>query len=321
MHTFTPAGGQAVSGRASISVIVNDEIYPYREFATYVLPAENLDICILTPERDQFQVVTNSGELDQLSGCRWIWTAPDETGLYEITILNGSEIAMSLNVFVMVPASQMVNGKIGDFEIGTYPAPLEDSPLYLPPDGFIRVSEELLGTVLSPHFNLGQFITPLDGRYPKYVVLRERLLLKLEATLSELNRIGIAAESLGIITGYMTPAFNASIGGETYNRQIYGGGATLIVDINNDGVMDDLDGNGVLDRDDGELLFTIIDELFTLPGKEYLSGGLYLYDREDNLGTAIGLDVRGFRNRWSNDREFPPLPVELRAKHKRQFSN
>ena len=320
IHVFTPAGAQELSGRASISVIVNDEIYPYTEFAVYVLPAEHLDICILAAELQQFRIATNSGALDPVSGCRWIWTAPDETGLYQITIFQGAETAMSLNVFVMVPASQVVNERIGDVEIGTYPAPLEDSPLYLPPDGFVRVTEDILGAGLSPHFSLGQFVTLLDGEFPNYVVLRERLLLKLEALLSELNRRGIAAESLGIIYAYMTPAFNSSIGGDTYKRQIYGGGATLIVDINNDGVMDDLDGNGVLNRDDGEYLFAIIDELFSLPGKEYLRGGLHLYDREDNLGTAIGLDARGFRKRWNNDSEVPPLPDELRAKHKRLFS-
>ena len=76
-------------GRAGMSVIINNEIYPYREFATYVLPAEHLDICPIAPDADSFSVSAESGQIDKVDGCRWIWTAPDEPGLVRLQISDG----------------------------------------------------------------------------------------------------------------------------------------------------------------------------------------------------------------------------------------
>lgn len=312
--------GQVDSDRTGFSVVVNNEIYPYREFAVYVLPSEHLDICVVAANIQPFELTASAGELDYVSSCRWIWTAPEEAGLQTVKILRDGELAMALNVFVMVPASSIEDGYIGRYEIGVYPPPLEFSPIYLPPDGYIEVTEEMLSIPVSPNFRLGQFVTPLEGEFPKYIALRERLILKLETLLDALNTDGVSADSLSIVSAYMTPAYNAEIGGQEHHRQIYGGGATIIVDRDGDGKMDDIDGNGVLDDADGVRLFDFVDELFSIPGKEYLRGGLYLY-RGVSSGTALMMDARGFRKRWPNDGEVPPLPENLRAKHSRQFAD
>ena len=55
---------------------------------------------------------------------------------------------------------------------------------------------------LSPHFTLGQFVCKQAGGYPKYVVLRERLLLKLERLLEAVNAKGHAAETFHVMSGY-----------------------------------------------------------------------------------------------------------------------
>ncbi|MEQ8955030.1 MAG: hypothetical protein RL120_12940 [Gammaproteobacteria bacterium] len=316
----TTAGAQFDAGRAELAISVNNEIYPYRVFATYVLPAEHLGLCLLTENPANYVVVAEDGVLDRLEDCRWIWTAPDEPGLYQVRVLNTAATeVMSLNVFVMLPAYRLAAGQIDDYVIGDYPVPLDDSPLYQPPDGYIRVTADVLNTQLSPNFELGQFVSPLDENFPKYVVLRERLLLKLEALLERLNERGIVAQSLSVIAGYYPPEYNRRIGGQMYNRHIYGGAATIIVDRDGDGVMDDLDGNGSEDPADGLFLFELIDELYQEPGKEYLSGGLFLYGASADRGASIMIDARGFRRRWQNPSEVPPLPEELRPKHKRDF--
>jgi len=307
------------SGRSEISISVNNEIYPYKEFAIYVLPSEHLGICLLADNPDQYLVQAEDGDLDYIDDCRWIWTAPVQPGLTQLSVSADNDVKMSINVFVMTPGSELSNGRINDTEIGDYPEPLEDSPIYLPPDGFIRVTAELIDTPVSPNFVLGQFISPLDDNFPKYVVLRERLLLKLEALLERLNETGVEAESLAIIAGYLTPAYNESIGGLIRSRHIYGGAATVIVDKDGDGRMDDLDGNGRVDNRDGVFLFNIIDELYSEAGKEYLRGGLYLYNDSNNAAPSVRLDARGFRKRWPNESEIPPLPENLRPKHKRQL--
>ncbi|MDA1370338.1 MAG: D-Ala-D-Ala carboxypeptidase family metallohydrolase [Proteobacteria bacterium] len=306
-------------GRSEIAVSINNEIYPYKNFATYVLPQEHLGICLLSDNLERLRITANTGTLDPIEDCRWIWTAPDEPGQAQINILRGDELLMSLNVFVMTPASELVNGRIDNVIVGEYPEPIEDSPIYQQPDGFIRVTEDMVDTPVSPNFVLGQFITSLDSSFPKYIVLRERLLLKLEALLERLNEQGIEAESLAVIAGYMTPDFNRSIGGQTHSRHIYGGAASVIIDRDADGKMDDLDGNGVIDTRDGGVLFDIIDELYSEPGKEFLRGGLFLYSASGDRGPAVLLDARGFRMRWPNASDVPPLPENLRPKHKRQF--
>ncbi len=305
------------SGRAEVSLSINNEIYPYREFASYVLPNEHLGLCLLAENPAEFRVTADSGEIDFIDDCRWIWTADNEARLTGISVLRGGNEVMSLNVFVMIPASRLENGRIGDSLIGEYPDPVEDSPIYQRPDGFIEVTVNNIDTLVSPNFVLGQFVTETDGDFPRYIVLRERLLLKLEALLERLNELGVDAESLSVLSGYMTPAYNRSIGGGQHSRHIYGGAATVIVDRDADGRMDDLDGNGILDNRDGQFLFDLIDELYSEPGKEYLRGGLFLY--RDDTGPSVMLDARGFRKRWPNEDEAPPLPENLRAKHKRQF--
>jgi hypothetical protein len=57
------------------------------------------------------------------------------------------------------------------------------------------------------------------GGYPKYLVLRERLLLKLEMLLEEAARAGLPVTTFQIMSGYRTPYYNRSIGNETrYSR-------------------------------------------------------------------------------------------------------
>lgn len=306
-------------GRASLSVIINNEIYPYREFASYVLPAEHLNICPIADDADELIVSAEAGLLDRLEDCRWIWTAPDEPGMVRIQIADANTVLMTLNVFVMVPSSAMRNGSIEGYAIGEYPPPLEDSPIYLPPDGFIRVTQDLLSVNVSPNFKLGQFVSQQDDVFPKFIVLRERLLLKLEVLLESLNDAGVAADSLSIVRGYITPQRSRELGFSRETRHIYGGAASLILDRDGDGRMDDINGDGALNRLDGMELFKFADELFSIPGKEYLQGGLYLYDDQRAATTVLMLDARGFRKRWENSSALPELPAELRPKHKRQF--
>ena len=310
------------NGRGDFSITVNNEIYPYRTFATYVLPGEQLGMCINDPRPGDIKVTAKSGRLKFIDDCRWTWVAPDKPGLTAIRFVRqGDNASITLNVFVMIPAGRMSDGKLNGITIGTYPPPLEDSPLYLPPDGFIEVTRANLATRVSPHFVLGQFVTPLDGRFPKYIVLRERLLLKLEALEERLHERGYPAESLSILAGYMTPAFNVSTGGDVYNRYIYGGAAAIILDRDRDGRMDDLDGNGVLDDNDGQLLFNLIDDLYREPGKAYLSGGLFYYPPTAKHRAYILLDARGYRKRWANETEAPPvLPDTLKPKDERMFN-
>jgi hypothetical protein len=92
------------AGKSSFSVTVNNEIYPYREFATYVLPQEHLSICVNTTDSEQVELIADSCKLMHVDDCRWIWIAPDRIGLTSLKIINkANKDVIKLNVFVMTP--------------------------------------------------------------------------------------------------------------------------------------------------------------------------------------------------------------------------
>ena len=302
-------------GRSGFSVIINNEVYPYRAFATFVLPGERLIIRINDQGDSNITASTGQGVLDQTAPRRWVWNAPAEPGMHELSFLREADgEAVNLNVFVMVPSNLLVDGALNGFQIGDYPSQPGDDPLYAHPDGFIEVTEETLSIPVSPHFVLGQFINLNGNQFPQYLVLRERLILKLEALLERINDRGISAESFGILTGYLTPTVNAATGRDQYSRHIYGGAAVLIVDSNpEDNMMDDLNNDNAVNDRDGRLIFDIADELYQEPDKSYLRGGLFLYVGLQKHGPAIMVDARGFRKRWDDDQDLFADPARVRS--------
>jgi hypothetical protein len=132
--------------------------------------------------------------------------------------------------------------------------------------------------LVAPHFSIGQFVSKQSGGYPTYLVLRERLLLKLEMLLEEGRSAGISATTFQVMSGYRTPFYNRSIGNETrYSRHVYGDAADMYVDDDGDGTMDDLDGDGKTTLDDARALAAIIEDLSEKSWYQPFEGGLGLY--------------------------------------------
>jgi uncharacterized protein YcbK (DUF882 family) len=146
---------------------------------------------------------------------------------------------------------------------------------------------------------LGQFVSKQSGGFPKYLVLRERLLLKLEMLLEEVRSAGIPATTFRILSGYRTPFYNQSIGNETrYSRHVYGDAADIYVDDDGDGTMDDLDGDGKSTLDDARVLAGVVEELSLKSWYQPFEGGLGLYKPNAAHGPFVHVDVRGSPARW-----------------------
>ena len=159
----------------------------------------------------------------------WSWNAPAFPGPFHIVIEGSNERKMTLNVFVTVPRSQIKSGRLHGYRIGSYPKkPLKGNPIYKPPPGFIEITDALENTPVSPHFRLGQFRCKQEGGPPTYVVLRTRLVLKLERLRREVNELGYAAETFHVMSGYRTPWYNAAIGNVKYSRHAWGGAAAIM---------------------------------------------------------------------------------------------
>lgn len=298
--------GEAVPNnpeRLPFTVKFKDEVNPYRVLGVFVMPAEEVEIeCVFTNPRSRFIVSAPSGDLSKHSEERWRWMAPADKGFYPLTITDTStDTNMTLNVFVMVPFSHQ-HEQLNGYRIGRYQAkPLNNNPVYTRPQGFVEVTAENRNVPVSPHFTLGEFVAKQGGGSPKYLLLRERLLLKLEMILEAVNEEGIAASGLHIMSGFRTPFYNRSIGNRTvYSRHLYGGAADVYIDMDGDNYMDDLNGDGKITIADAIVLADIVESKARETWYGPFIGGLGVYGPKPHRGPYVHIDVRGYKARWTN---------------------
>jgi peptidase M15-like protein len=286
--------------RSSFSVRFADEINPYSLFGIFALPGERVPLEVLPGDTAaRYMAEASGGLLERLEPRQWRWTAPRDRGVYPIFLRDSlSGETVTLNAFVMVPAP--AGPSLNGFLLGRYERrPLRNDSSYAMPRGFIEMTQINRGTLVSPHFSLEQFASKQPSGYPKYLVLREPLLLKLEALLEEARKAGIRVTTFRILSGYRTPSYNRTIGNETrYSRHVYGDAADIYVDEDGDGRMDDLDGDGRVTVADARALAAVADALPTRTGYQLLEGGLGVYPGGPVHGPFVHIDVRGNRVRW-----------------------
>ena len=196
-----------------------------------------------------------------------------------------------------------LNGRIGSYRIGFWPAEL-GRPLggtYGNPSGFIEVTPDNANTAVSEHFRLADFLTHDQERtWPKYLVLREDLVDKLELVISQLQREGHTVHHMSVMSGFRTPQYNAT-GGETggrasLSRHMYGDAADVFVDNDGDGRMDDLNGDGRVDYRDAQVILDAAEEVER--AHPDVTGGVGVYKATSSHGPFAHVDVRGNRARW-----------------------
>ncbi|HEX7185623.1 MAG TPA: hypothetical protein VF756_27610 [Thermoanaerobaculia bacterium] len=290
-----------VEGTAPFVLRAQDEVIPYRVFGLYVLPGEEVDLEAIAPDDRRFVLRAPAGAFTRPGRNRWLWTAPDIPGLYRLEIVHPVTVStITLNVFVTVPLSRVQGGTLHGYRIDDYPAqPLNGLEVYNPPDGLIEVQPWYEDVPVSPHFTLGQFLCKQAGGYPKYLVLDERLLRKLEVLLQKLNENGIPANGFHVMSGFRTPFYNRAIGNTTtYSIHQWGGAADIFVDENGDSMMDDVNRDGRITKEDALFLYRFVDEMQDdLWFKPYI-GGLGAYNSTSAHGPYIHVDTRGFVAHW-----------------------
>ncbi len=173
---------------------------------------------------------------------------------------------------------------------------------YFNPDGFVEVTPKNVGLRLSDHFTLGDFVTH-DQRntWPKYVVLEEKLIDKLELVLADLASHGIPTGHVVVLSGFRAPYYNDRGVGEGMaraSRHQFGDAADLIIDDDGNGRMDDLNRDGVVDlRDIAAIIAAIARVEKAHPD---LVGGLGTYQATGPSGPFAHIDVRGTSARWES---------------------
>jgi hypothetical protein len=280
--------------RANFELVVNkDLVIPYRVFAIYVLPGETIRLGAEASDAN-----ASTGELTTSAPASWLWTAPAEPGIAHLSFGSVND-RIAINAFVMHPTTAIRNGRLNGYTIGAYPAPLRSEPVYAAPGGFIELNSETADIALSPHFRLSQFPAKQAGGPPKYLTLREELLIKLELLLEHVNDAGIETDSFTVMSGFRTPVYNRAIGNGDHSRHIYGGAADIYIDVApRDDIMDDLNGDGSFDFRDAQFLYRLANDLFARPENAHLIGGLGVYRSNSAHGPFLHVDARGFRARW-----------------------
>ncbi len=279
----------------SFALEIGGQTYDWDVLARFVMPGESLVIKI-KPQYNarNYGWICSGGELLDIKPLEKIWVAPQKAGLYPICIMSHS--VKTINIFVMVPFQKLYKGKLNNYSIGWYPRSTSPHPKLTRPEGFIEVTAEVESTRLSPNYILKEFICRQPGNFPKYLVLKEELIIKLELLLTKIKEKGYNCSKLNVFSGYRTPRYNTGGGGGRHSAHIYGGAADFFIDEDHNGVIDDLNKDGRYNSKDSKILYDIANELDA--ERPDLVGGIGWYRRVGGVGPCIHVDVRGKPTRW-----------------------
>jgi hypothetical protein len=203
-------------------------------------------------------------------------------------------------VFTMRSFGQKVRALLNGYRLGYWPQEKGRlrSEAYKNPDGFIEVTPENEDTRVSEHFRLRDFISHgQDNVWPKYLVLREPLLDKLELVIEDLNAHGVSAEGMRVRSGFRTPLRNTAVRGEGSardSRHQFGDAADVYIDQVGNGRMSDLNGDGRVSFADVKMILDAVERVEARYPE--LVGGTGLYTGRN--GQFAHIDVRGVRARW-----------------------
>jgi uncharacterized protein YcbK (DUF882 family) len=239
------------------------------------------------------------GEPLRPSGAR----APERAGIWKLSrpAANGSPSAEpQMVVITQVPFSHKSDGLLNGYRMGRYITEgAGRTDVYAPPLGFVEVTRENQDFFVSQNFQLRQFLTKNQPNvWPKYIALDLRLIDKLELVLQELNAMGVRADRMHVMSGFRTPDYNGpGRGGRAaLSRHTYGDAADVWVDSDRNGYMDDLNGDGVVDLADAQVMLRAVDRVEAKYPE--LVGGAGLYVATGAHGPYIHIDVRGSHSRW-----------------------
>jgi hypothetical protein len=213
------------------------------------------------------------------------------------------DASRSFSLITMLPFSAKQRGRIGTYRIGNWP--YEHRPPRTPgdanPDGFIEVTADNESTYVSDHFRLSDFLThDQQDTWPKYLVLNEKLVDKLELVIDDLNAHGVRVEHLAIMSGFRTPEYNVQgvgRGGRARDsRHQYGDAADVFVDNDGSGRMADLNHDGRVNYLDARVIRDAVDRVEAAHPE--LVGGAGVYRGNSVHGPFAHIDARGVRARW-----------------------
>lgn len=275
----------AIGSASDTPLQINGEVLPYDVWHVMVMPGETINYDgpnLLAPFLDDVEIQSRNA-----------FTAPEKPGIYDLEFRTRSgEVASDIALFVLEPSSRIdASGRLNGYRIGQYP---QDEPV-----GFIRLDEGNGDVQVSPNFRIGQFLCKQQpDHWPKYLLISSANLDRLEHLLAALRSDGITdAETFFVMSGYRTPFHNTAIGSAKLSRHMYGDATDIYIDVSpRDGVMDDINRDGALDKEDANFFYDYAEQLFAR--SDVSAGGLGSYDSNAVHGPFVHVDGRGRKARW-----------------------
>ena len=266
--------------------------------ATVLNPGEELPLTVDLPRGMEILYVASGVALprDTIPG------TPGQPGAWDVLLRMGdvTKRVPDLRVFTSLPLASGQKGRIGKYLVGSWPD--EKSGSYAPPAGLVEVTEDNADLRVSEHVRLRDYLTKgQNDVWPKYVVLDARVLDKLELTIDELESAGHEIEHVGVISAFRPPWYNAN-GGSTagrgqLSRHMYGDAIDVYVDNDRNGQMDDLNGDGRVDRKDTGILASAAERVER--DQPHLVGGIGIYTARPGAHSGfVHIDARGTQARW-----------------------
>lgn len=228
-----------------------------------------------------------------------------------------------------IASSAMQRGVLDGYQIGEYPDPADPAigqryklesnwhethpDRYRVPPFFYRVDSLMKGLSISPHITLGHFTIDYPWHslgMPQYVAIDLNLVEKLEDMILLIHADGkIKLTGLKPIYGFRPPVFNLgtietapeSTLKVPFSMHQFGRAIDFIIDEDGDDIMDDLNGDGVINIHDAAAIMhyvNVLDRKYRSEGQWAKVGGAGLYERHDFTGRIqtpyIHVDTRGF---------------------------
>jgi hypothetical protein len=250
------------------------------------------------------------GRIEYAQG-KTVSSAPRGSGIWNVLLNIGGAIrpVADLHVITMLPFSAKAKGHIGSYFVGDWPSEHgAKGPARAPageygnPAGFIEVTAQNRDLHLSEHFTLGDFVTHDQPKvWPKYIVLQQKLVDKLELVLADLEAHGVDVHGVRVMSGFRSPQYNYT-GGNTagrasLSRHMFGDASDIYIDSDGDGQMDDLNHDGRISIKDAGVIGAAVDRVETAHPE--LVGGYGLYTAAPGHGPFIHIDTRGYKARWT----------------------
>ncbi len=233
---------------------------------------------------------------------------PARPGIWNVAVRMRGAIRQipNLQVITPVPLAEARGGVLRGYRIGEWPQhrglPAAQAAAYAPPKGLVEVTPENMNMPISRHLRLRDFLTKgQENVWPKYVAISPRVLDKFELAMQELEAMGHPVENVFVVSAFRHPHYNVH-GGDprgrgALSRHMYGDAIDFAIDNTGNGCMDDLNGDGVVDVRDAQLVAQAAERVERrFP---HLIGGIGIYRPVQGAHCGfVHIDTRGWRARW-----------------------